>query len=137
IALRIADEDIAHRWMIAGGEGEFKPRVDLALFAGREDARTASRPAFASARTCDLCISCRRDAGFGLSISLEAGDFRAKLIRRRTQWIVGKVGLALGCFRCVLSQQASDDLQTKAARNEMRSVSMPIVVPSIVDDSSF
>jgi hypothetical protein len=24
------------------------------------------------------CISCRRDAGFGLSISLEAGDFRAK-----------------------------------------------------------
>jgi hypothetical protein len=56
IALRIADEDIAHRWMIAGGEGEFKPRVDLALFAGREDARTASRPAFASARTCDLAF---------------------------------------------------------------------------------
>ena len=56
IALRIADEDIAHRWMIAGGEGEFKPRVDLALFAGREDARTASRPAFAPARTCDLAF---------------------------------------------------------------------------------
>jgi hypothetical protein len=66
---------------------------------------------------------------------MEARDLRAKLVRGRTQRIVGKMSVALGRRCRSMPEQSSHDLKAEAARNEMGCVGVSVVVSPVIGDA--
>src|SRR5438445_13558766 len=66
---------------------------------------------------------------------MEARDLRSKLVRGRTQRIVGKMSVALGRRCRSMPEQSSHDLKAEAARNEMGCVGVSVVVSPVIDDA--
>jgi hypothetical protein len=64
-----------------------------------------------------------------LCLLMEARDLRAKLVRGRTQRIVGKMSVALGRHYRSMPEQSSHDLKAEAARNEMGCVGVYAGLP--------
>lgn len=70
--------------------------------------------------------------GVGLSSVLKTGDLEPELFDGGSRRIVRQVSTSLRRCRTRMPEQSSYDFETQSARYEVRSIRVPVAVPSVV-----